>query len=240
MPDTWLGRFRIDGVNHEGRRWYLAKGGVSLAREINVLYPKRTGLDGTVASAGHDDRSPRSDHRPHPYDASPAVVRAIDVGEAVENDGAALFELLRQTQDPRIKYGLHEDLIFSSYARGTRDPWEVHTQSVGHYGHVHVSLTSLADEDSSPRNLKGDEMVTRHSKADDGQDSLRANYDKAVAAGVFSDATQPGGVAFNDEVATFLERSGVLDLPALLERVEALEARESGDGLQRGDSVTLT
>lgn len=51
-----------------------------------------------------------------------------------------------------------------------------------------------------------EEMVDRNSKADDGLPSLRPNFDEMVAAGVFSAATQPGGVTFNDEFATFLIR----------------------------------
>jgi hypothetical protein len=152
---TWLGRFRIDGTNWEGRDWWLAAGGVSLVREVNKLWPERNALDGTVAGEGHDSRSPNSDHRPTPHTADPAIVRAIDVGENVENDGQAFFDMLLATQDPRIKYVLHEDKIFSSYSRPDREPWEVKPQSVGHFSHVHVSFTNLADHDDSPWSLEG-------------------------------------------------------------------------------------
>lgn len=154
MADVWLGRFRISGTNWEGRKWHLAVGGVTLAEEVNALWPRKHALDGTVAGKGHDERSPRSDHRPFPHAAvSGAVVRALDVGENVEDDGQAFFDMLRETRDPRIKYVLHEDKIFSSYGNSSRDPWEVGSQSVGHYGHVHVSLTPLADTDASPWGL---------------------------------------------------------------------------------------
>ena len=155
---TWLGRFRIDGTNWEGRQWYLTPGGVSLAREVNELWPDKTPLDGTVASKGHDERNPSSDHRPFPYTASPAVVRALDVGEKVEDDGIALAEMLRATRDPRISYVLHENRIFSSYARPNREAWEWGPLSIGHEGHVHVSFTALSDTDDSPWHLVSDDM----------------------------------------------------------------------------------
>lgn len=49
-------------------------------------------------------------------------------------------------------------------------------------------------------------MVRRSDKADDGLAVLKPLYDDMVANGVFTTATQPGGVAFNDEVANFLAR----------------------------------
>ena len=49
-------------------------------------------------------------------------------------------------------------------------------------------------------------MVTRNDKADEGLGSLKNNFEELKAAGVFSSATQPGGITFNDEFATFLLR----------------------------------
>ena len=148
-----LGRWRIRGYNWEKRNWYLTPGGVELARAVYEIWPASHATDGTVASEGHDARSPRSDHRPSPYDASPAIVRALDVGEVVENDGQALFDALLATRDPRIKYVLHENKIFSSYSTSSRAAWTVAPQSVGHYSHVHVSFTTRADWDNSAWDL---------------------------------------------------------------------------------------
>jgi hypothetical protein len=80
------------------------------------------------------------------------------------------------------------------------------------------------------------EPVDRNTKADDGQPALKANFDEAVAKGIYSAQTQPGGVAFNDEFATFLKRAGVFNIKDLIARVEALEA----SALKRGDGVELT
>jgi hypothetical protein len=85
------------------------------------------------------------------------------------------------------------------------------------YGHQELKGTAtecpgpkLMDYVTTHRYLE-DEMVDRNTKADDGQAVLKPAFDKAVAAGVMSSATQPGGVAFNDELATFLDRAGVLN-----------------------------
>lgn len=187
MAETkWLGRWRIAGDNWEGREWFLAPGAVALIPSLMSQWPDSTALDGTVASQGHDDRSPNSDHRPRPVNASPAVVRAIDVGERVENDGEDLFEQLRLTRDPRIKYVLHEDKIFSSYARNTREPWEVHTQSVGHYSHVHISFTQRADWDDSAWNLEGGNDVAFTEHEVEELKRLVAGLDEVGSNGGFS------------------------------------------------------
>lgn len=93
------------------------------------------------------------------------------------------------------------------------------------------------------RNLEGDEVVTRNSKADEGQSALAGNFEKAVAKGVFSAATQPGGVTFNDELATFLQRAGVFEIDNLAQRIAELEAAQ-GNGncencIKEGEAVKI-
>ena len=82
-------------------------------------------------------------------------------------------------------------------------------------------------------------MVTRKDKADEGLAVHGPDYRKAVETGVMSKWTQPGGVAFNDEIATFLARAGVFDIAALEARIVALEGGGGGNGLQNGDTVKL-
>ncbi len=80
------------------------------------------------------------------------------------------------------------------------------------FGHRDTKATSCPGSSLYPLladfSLEGnvDEMVTRNDKADEGLNSLRANFEELKAAGVFTSATQPGGVTFNDEFATFLLR----------------------------------
>ena len=143
----------------------LTAGGVTLAKEVEAIWPNRHPADGTVASKGHDQRNPNSDHRPRPF-TGPGVVRALDVGENTEDDGIKFAEMLRVSRDPRIKYVLHENRIFSSYARSTRAPWEWGPLSVGHESHVHVSFTDRADNDPRPWHLTVTERDDNYTEDD--------------------------------------------------------------------------
>lgn len=62
----------------------------------------------------------------------------------------------------------------------------------------------------------GADMVDRKTAVDPNP-ALTDNVQRMVDAGVFSEHTQPGGVTFNDELATFLERAGVLDIKRALD-----------------------
>lgn len=56
-------------------------------------------------------------------------------------------------------------------------------------------------------------MVSRRDKADEGIEALAPYMQKMRAMGAMTSSTDPGGVAFNDEVAKFI-----------LEHAEAFEA----------------
>ncbi len=98
-------------------------------------------------------------------------------------------------------------------------------------------LVVIHEDGTTGTTFEEEEMITRNDKADDGLGVHDQNFQEAVDAGVMSSFTQPGGVAFNDEIATFLARAGVLNIAALEARITALEA--SGNGLQDGDTVKL-
>lgn len=177
-------RFRRSGTNWEGRRWYTSRGLNSLLDEIEAAFPAATKYDGTVASKTHDANSPSSDHRPRPLTGT-GIVRAVDAGEYVENDGIALAEALRTSRDPRIKYVIHEKRIFSSYSKSYRSAWQWGSYSGynDHLSHVHVSVNSKADSDGSAWDLglggvittpmEDDEMFEQYIK--DRQEMLNAN-----------------------------------------------------------------
>lgn len=151
-----MARFRRAGVNWEGRYWRTSPGLNALMDEIEAAYPNPGPGDGTVASRIHDRKNSKSDHRPYPYDASPAVVRAVDAGEYVEDQGITLAEALRKSRDPRIKYVIHEGRMFSSYnhVNGPAWTWRPYTGTVNpHENHAHVSLNSKGDTDGSAWNL---------------------------------------------------------------------------------------
>lgn len=220
---VWRGRWRVRGENWEGRNWFLTPGALPLIDEVMAFWPQNHAADGTVAGRGHDDRNPKSDHRPRPFNSEPGVVRALDVGEVVENDGWRFAEMLRKTQDPRIKYVLHEDMIFSSYPRMNREPWTWAPLRIGHPTHVHISFTTLADTDTSPWNLEGGtDVFTNHEIA---------QLKRLVAS--LDEVGSNGGFAKFAVLAIRRER----DAEGYAAKGHTHE--DSGDGLRRGDSVTL-
>lgn len=78
-----------------------------------------------------------------------------------------------------------------------------------------------------------EEMVDRTTKADEGLASLADVFAEAKRLGVATDHTQPGGVAFNDEMLAVLKRLGLFTLAAEVEalrmQVNALSAQSGAD-----------
>jgi len=142
-----MGRFRYSGTNWEGRPWAVSQAIKQLGMQVEEAWPARHATDGTVAGKGHDQNSPSSDHRPHPFSGF-GRVRAIDIG----NPDDQMVELLRLSRDPRIKYVINKRRIFSNYdhAGGAAYTWRPYNGSNPHSNHVHVSVMTFADADGSP------------------------------------------------------------------------------------------
>ena len=222
-------RFFRSGKNWEGRNWVVNDAIHFLATQIEDAWPEKHASDGTVASSQHDANNPNSDHRPYPYNGS-GVVYALDMGEVTEDDGAILCEELRRSRDSRLKYVIHEGRIFASYSTATRPAWTwgPYTGYNAHTNHAHVSVNRTAGPGNWDIRL-GEDMVTRADKADDGLDVLRSSFQRGLSAGVVTEHTQPGGVAFNDEIVAMLERAFGFDVKkrlADLEREASLQAQE--------------
>lgn len=153
-----MARFRRSGTNWEGRKWYTSNALNALMDEIEAAFPDRSPYDGTVASKGHDRRSPNSDHRPRPINASPAVVNAVDAGEPVEDQAFQIAEAIRLNRDPRARYVIHESSIFSSYWHSGIAPytWRSYSGASPHTNHAHVSIDRDPSlyRDGSPWNLE--------------------------------------------------------------------------------------
>lgn len=113
-----------------------------------------------------------------------------------------------------------------------------------HEDHIHVGMTWTAARtmtaDTIRNILQGEDMnIDRNAKADDGLPIHAPAVKKAIKAGAFSEHTQPGGVAFNDEIATFLDRLGLFEVA---QRIAALEAKvqkvQNQGGLKPGTKFT--
>jgi hypothetical protein len=115
--------------------WRVADSLVTLRDQINTLAPDRDkSSDGTIGDQSHQAR--KSDHNPN----AAGVVQAMDI----TNDPAHglvsrdIAELLRLSQDRRIKYVISNRQIFSS----TVSPWQwrPYTGVNAHTKHVHISV----------------------------------------------------------------------------------------------------
>jgi hypothetical protein len=137
-----MSRFRYSGTNWEGRRWTAAASIRRLGDQISVAFPTPSLTDGTVAGKAHDQVSPSSDHRPHPF-TGPGIVRAIDAG-VTPAQGVAITEALRASKDSRIKYVIFDGRIFSSTS-ATPYVWRDYDGSNPHATHFHLSTTDAAD-----------------------------------------------------------------------------------------------
>ncbi len=232
-------RWRLEGsVTYDDgvrRDWQVVPSLTTLLLQANKEWPVSHPSDGTAAGQGHFTSNPKSDHTPD----KEGDVRAGDIGEVTEDDARELAEAIRLSIDLRIKYVIHEREIFfgAGYEHlGDRVPyqWYPYTGTNGHWSHIHLSVLKSNQNDNRPWTItEGEEMVTRNDKADDGLGSLKNNFEELKAAGVFSSATQPGGITFNDEFATFLLRFEDHIVEKYRLRLEA------SSGLERGDVVKL-
>lgn len=119
--------------------WRLAKSLETLRHQIDQMSPNRNkSSDGTIGDLSHQQR--KSDHNPN----SDGVVTAIDItNDPVHGVNAReIAEMLRLSQDPRIKYVISNREIFSSPGFSkSKPPWQWrHYDGVNaHTRHFHVS-----------------------------------------------------------------------------------------------------
>ncbi len=135
-------RWRISGAG-----WRLASSLVTLACQLDQIWPQGGPTDGTVGDLRHQAR--KSDHNPN----GAGVVTAIDVHETVEDQGEALVIALIRDRDPRIKYIIHEGQIWRSYSRHGIPAWEPapYKGTNKHLSHVHLSVSSSPTLYDDPR-----------------------------------------------------------------------------------------
>lgn len=217
-----MARFARSGRNWEGRAWIVNPAVASLLDVVEAAWVEPHATDGTVASQSHDAVNPGSDHRPYPYSGS-GVVYAADVGETAEDQGSELAEQLRASRDPRIRYVIHENRLFSSYSTPSRRPWEwgPYTSPNPHSDHVHVSVWRTAGPGEWAISLGSmltpdEEEFVRWLKRQ-VEESTNPAFDASVAKarerGVFSQFTQDEDVVTAAKLAAFLDRGKLLDAP---------------------------
>lgn len=108
---------------------------------------------GLIGDAAHD---PTSDHTPHDFPGwGSQIVTAADFpnAPALGLDAHAVLNDLRLSKDPRIKYGISNGQIFSSYATSGYPAWvwRPYNPSNGdkHFTHGHLSVVGDARADDT-------------------------------------------------------------------------------------------
>jgi hypothetical protein len=121
--------------------WRLAAALTRLRQQVNRKWPNRMkDSDGSIGNEEHAARS--SDHNPWIQDHGVGIVSAIDLTHDPHSgfDSYAFAEMLREMQDPRIKYIISNRRICSS----EQSPWEwrPYHGTNPHDHHVHISVKS--------------------------------------------------------------------------------------------------
>jgi hypothetical protein len=117
--------------------WRVANSLLALRNQVNAIAPGRdTSSDGTIGDASHSAR--KSDHNPN----ADNVVTAMDITHDPVHgvDAGALAEMLRRSEDPRIKYVISNRRFFSSKIEPWT--WRPYNGANAHTKHVHVSVSA--------------------------------------------------------------------------------------------------
>jgi hypothetical protein len=138
----------------------------TLLRQVNERFPGRDkASDGWVGDEAHRVRV--SDHNPN----AAGVVQAQDFDEhdADGNQivGRFLWDRLLASRDPRVKYVVYEERMFSSYPTSGYPAWTPRPGK-GHTQHLHLSVVDDARlyDDASTWNLGEEEDDVALSEAD--------------------------------------------------------------------------
>lgn len=142
--------------------WRVARSLLTYQEQLNEAYPGRNTLsDGFIGDTDHSKRT--SDHNPW---CGPGVVTAGDYTHdpSVGLDIFFLAEALRLSFDPRIKYVICNNMMFSSYPTSTTPAWEwrPYTGSNPHTKHFHLSVQCNDSKDSTRLwALPGEDEMTK-------------------------------------------------------------------------------
>lgn len=119
--------------------------------QATALWPNRNkASDGTCASQAHSQQNPSSDHEPNENGEALAFDLTDDPAHGV--DTWALWDGIRLRKDPRVKYGICDDRMFSSYSTSGYPAWtwRPYSGSNPHTTHAHTSILEGHENDTSP------------------------------------------------------------------------------------------
>jgi hypothetical protein len=128
--------------------------------------------------------SPTSDHRPD----EDGWVRAIDFGGPADwLDSVA--EAMRLSADERIRYLIHDNRIYSFYAKGDYPPftWRPYAGYSPHTEHIHVSIRSEFQDGVDAWSIEEDDVAQFDAETAEVLQRVADNdkVDRTVEGGVF-------------------------------------------------------
>lgn len=183
--------------------WRAAKSLLVLHQQLKAgsrAAPPATGADewGLIGDAAHD---PTSDHTPHDFPGwGTQIVTAADFPNRPDLglDAHQVLDDIRRSHDTRVKYGISNGQIFSSYATSSRAAWTwgpYSGTSDMHFTHGHLSVVgdSRADGEQPWQTIGGDDMGARQ----DAEVSNANRYGWALVAGL----PKIGGIYNPDNLA---------------------------------------
>lgn len=143
-------------VATSGKWGRLARSLVAYVDEADRLAPNRsTASDGSIASDAHHSQNPGSDHEPDDS-TNPPLVHAVDLTDDPEHgwDSRDRLDEIRRHHDARVKYGISDREMFSSYPTSTHAAWtwRPYRGANPHTKHGHLSIwdNPSAENDTSP------------------------------------------------------------------------------------------
>ena len=171
----------------------VAKSLLTLRDQVNAMAPRRdTSSDGTIGDEAHRNR--KSDHNPN----EDGVVTAMDITHDPSHgvDAGELAEMLRGSQDRRIKYVISNSRIFSS----EKSPWQWRPYSGpnAHTKHVHVSVMGekALYDNTQPWPIEKVATLTERPSAE------AANDFADIVATVFGGQSDPNFSAYDNHFIT--------------------------------------
>lgn len=149
--------------------WRAAK---SLIVFQNQVRPFAAGADPrSFGLKGDDQHDSTSDHAPHDFPGwGQDIVTAADIPRFGNLHPRQVLDNIRKSKDPRVKYGISEGQMFSSYAAHGIAPWTWRDYSGkdGHFDHGHLSVVGdKRADDERPWQIGAAEEADELSEAAD-------------------------------------------------------------------------
>lgn len=195
--------------------WRTANSIKTLHTQLRPLAPSAPATAfGTIGDTAHD---PTSDHAPHDFPGwDNNIVTAGDFPKAGRLDPRIVLDAIRRSRDDRVKYGISNGQMFSSYAAHGYAPftWRPYTGKDGHFTHGHLSVVGDARADN-PRPWAI--SVTPTDNAPEGED-----VDAELATLLLHGSTTRGWASQDKELPAHVRDKAQFNLAALHAKVDSL------------------